>query len=141
MTAFLKGRRLLIVEDEMLVLMQIETVLEELGCVVYAAADVAKALHLFEREQFDAAIIDVNLGEENSYPIADALAKRGTPFAFSTGYGDHGERIDFAQRPILKKPYVRAALIDVCRQLLVPDHLPGAAYDKGASGPDHSPRI
>lgn len=127
MTGFLAGRRMLIVEDEMLVLMQIEMVLEELGCVICAGASVAEALALLGQQEFDAAIIDVNLGGENSYPVADALVQRGIPFAFSTGYGDHGDRGDLNERPVLRKPYVRAALVDVCQQLLTPKPLPAAA--------------
>jgi CheY-like chemotaxis protein len=119
MTDLLMGRRILVVEDEMLVLMNIEMALEDLGCsAISAAATVADALHVLSSHQFDAALVDVNLGGEKSYPVADALAHRGIPFAFCTGCGDHGDREDLNRRPVLKKPYLRADLVAIVRQLV-----------------------
>lgn len=119
MTDLLAGRRILVVEDEMLVLMNVVTVLEELGCsVICTAASVTQALLLLAEHEFDAAVLDVNLRGELSYPVADALRQRGIPFAFSTGYGDHGERFDFDDRPLLRKPYPRAAFIGVVEHLM-----------------------
>ena len=103
----------------MLVLMNIESTLEDLGCTsIAAAATVSEALALINNGPFDAAIIDINLGGERSYPVADALARRAIPFAFSTGYGELGKRIDFADRPMLRKPYVRRDLIAVVKSLI-----------------------
>lgn len=129
MSGLLAGRRILVVEDEMLVLMHLETTLEELGCTaIFSAAGVAEALALLDKERFDAAILDVNLGAEKSYPVAEALAERGIPFAFSTGYSDHGDRAaDFDERPVLRKPYVTAALAAVLEQLLTNEPWPVAA--------------
>lgn len=122
MTDFLAGRRILVVEDEMLVLMNIEMAFADMGCCdLYAAANVAEALALLDKISFDAAIVDVNLGGEKSYPVADALAQRGIPFSFSTGYSDHGERADLEDRPLLRKPYTRAALASVFERLLPPE--------------------
>jgi CheY-like chemotaxis protein len=95
MTDILTGRRILVVEDEMLVLMNIELALTDLGCsTILAAATVSQALALLSQHDVDIAIIDVNLAGENSYPVADVLSKRGIPFAFSTGCADHGDRTD-----------------------------------------------
>lgn len=128
MTGLLSGRRILVVEDEMLILMNIEVTLEELGCsAISAAANVADALALLACQRFDAAMIDVNLGGDKSYPIADALSRLGTPFAFSTGYGDHGERLDLDNRPVLRKPYLRSDLIAVFKQLVAGAPLPEVA--------------
>lgn len=125
MTGLLSGRRMLVVEDEMLVLMNIEIAFEELGCsAIHAAASVAEALALLVRHDFDAALVDVNLSGEKSYPVADALAQLGIPFIFSTGYSDHGDRPDLEDRPVLRKPYTSAALIAAFESLLPDEPLP-----------------
>ncbi len=128
MTGLLSGRRILLVEDEMLVLMNLEMTLEDLGCsAVSAAGSVAGALSLIGQHSFDAAIIDINLGGDKSYPVADKLMERGIPFAFSTGNGDHGDRSDLDDRPMLKKPYLTADLIAVFERLIAKKSFPNAA--------------
>jgi CheY-like chemotaxis protein len=119
MTGLLTGCRILVVEDEMLVLMNIEMALEDLGCsAITATGSVAGAISLIAQQSFDAAIIDVNLGGDKSYPVADKLTERGIPFAFSTGNGDHGDRSDLDDRPVLKKPYLTADLVAVLEKLM-----------------------
>ena len=111
MNKFLSGRRVLVVEDEMLVLMNIEAVLADLGCeAVSAAATVARALALMEAQRFDLAMLDVNLGGQTSYFVADSLALSSIPFVFSTGYGKHGIEARFGDRPVLRKPYTEEQL-------------------------------
>lgn len=128
MTGLLTGRRILVVEDEMLVLMNIEMALEDLGCsAITAAGNVEGALSLIAQQTFDAAIVDVNLGGDKSYPVADKLTERGIPFAFSTGYSDHSAGSDFSDRPVLKKPYLRADLVAVFEQLIANKPLPSEA--------------
>ena len=128
MIGLLAGHRILVVEDEMLLLMNIEMALEELGCSdIRAAASVAEALALLDLREFDAALLDVNLGGEKSYPVADALIARGIPFAFSTGYGDHGDRAELGDRPLLRKPYLRSDLVAVLEQLAADRPWPAAA--------------
>jgi hypothetical protein len=70
---------------------------------------------------------DVNLNGEKSYAVADALARHGIPFVFSTGYGDHGDRAEFADRPLLRKPYMRGALVAALVALVPPGPLGAAA--------------
>jgi CheY-like chemotaxis protein len=119
MTSILSNCRILVVEDEMLILRNIELTLGDLGCsTIFAVATVSQALALLSQHDFDIAIIDVNLAGEKSYPVADALSERGIPFAFSTGCSDHGGRTHFDSRPTLRKPYVRARLEAVLTQLL-----------------------
>lgn len=121
----LSDRRILVVEDEMLVLMSIETMLEDLGCTtIGSSATVAGALALLEQTSFDAAILDLNLGGESSYPVADALINSGIPFVFSTGYGHQGERTDLANRPVLRKPYAATQLTAQLSLLLNIEPLP-----------------
>jgi CheY-like chemotaxis protein len=118
-TGLLAERSILVVEDEMLVLMNVEAVLEDLGCSsIHAAASVEEALILLSQNQFDAAILDVNLSGQKSYPVADALTERGVPFAFSTGYGDLGERADLNRCPVLRKPYLRSDLVTMLKVLV-----------------------
>ena len=73
----------------MLVLLNVEDILADLGCTsVTAAATVDQALDLIDANVFDAAMVDVNLDGRKSYPVADALAARGVPFVFATGYDE-----------------------------------------------------
>jgi len=119
MNKLLSGRSVLVVEDEMIVLLGIEDLLTDLGCAaVVAAATVDQALALIRAQTFDAAILDVNLDGQPSYPVADALASRGVPFIFSTGYGDAGLGGSFRDRPVLRKPYRDEELAEMLTGLL-----------------------
>jgi CheY-like chemotaxis protein len=114
----LSGRRVLVVEDEMMVLLLIEDMLSELGCEsVTTAATVDQALALMDGRVFDVAMLDVNLNGQKSYPVADALAARHVPFVFATGYSDHVTRDGYPGRPVLKKPFKFEALVDILGQL------------------------
>jgi CheY-like chemotaxis protein len=118
MGRLLSGRRVLVVEDEMFVLTLIESMLADLGCeAVSAAATVDQALALIDAEVFDAAVLDVNLSGQKSFPVAEALAARGVPFAFSTGYGSLGKDC-YEDRPLLKKPFRDQELVGVFARLL-----------------------
>jgi CheY-like chemotaxis protein len=106
MHRLLSGRRVLVVEDEMMVLMNIEDALADLGCeAVSVAATVDDALVLLDAGSFDVAMLDANLGGQASHRVADALASLSIPFVFSTGYGEHGIETRFGDRPVLRKPY------------------------------------
>ena len=124
MTGRLAGRSILVVEDEMLVLMSIETSLGDLGCTATSVGTVDDALTKLLDTSFDAAMLDVNLRGEKSYPVADALALRGIPFVFSTGYGHHDDRPDFADRPVLRKPYINDHLVAALSALMGPNKRP-----------------
>lgn len=104
-------RRILIVEDETIVAMLLEDILYELGyAVVGPYARVDPALAALESEDVDGAVLDVNLVGERSYPIADALAERGKPYVFVTGYGLAGLDEAYRDRPVLQKPFTRDGL-------------------------------
>lgn len=98
--------RILIVEDEMLVAMNIEDMLLDLGHEVAGIASrLAPALSLAGEASIDAAMLDVNLAGETSFPVADLLAARGIPFVFATGYGLQGIEERYRDRPLLQKPF------------------------------------
>src|SRR5262245_55353412 len=79
--------KVLVVEDEFLVAMDIESMLEELGCQVVASVPrLRKALDVASSLDFDLAVLDINLAGEVVYPLAFRLNERGTPFMFTTGY-------------------------------------------------------
>ena len=114
MDRLLSGRRILVVEDEMLVLIMIEDMLADLGCEsVSTAATVNQALALIDAQIFDAAMLDMNLNGSKTFDVADALAARGVPFAFSTGYSGHDIRDGYRDRPVLKKPFMTKQLAEI----------------------------
>ena len=108
------GRRVLIVEDESLVAMLLETILEDMGCVaVGPAATVDEGLRMVsEEEVVDAALLDVNVAGKQVFPIAEALKARGVPFVFSTGYGEGGLPDEWRGQATLQKPFTEAAVRD-----------------------------
>ena len=112
----LAGKKVLLVEDEMVLAMMAEDTLQELGCSVVSASRVAGALALAQNQSFDVALLDVNVAGEEVYPVAAALMVRGVPFVFASGYGQGGLRHDFKMRRALEKPYrqedIKLALIE-----------------------------
>jgi CheY-like chemotaxis protein len=98
--------RVLIVEDEMLVAMNIEDMLLDLGHEVAGIASrLGPALALARDGAFDVAMLDVNLAGDRSFPVADLLIERGIPFLFATGYGLDGIEEKYRDRPVLQKPF------------------------------------
>ena len=115
-------RRILLVEDEIFVVWLLEDMLTDLGCaIVGPASSVNQALAMIDAEAIDAAVLDVNLNGQMSYPIADALAARAVPFVFSTGY-DKDTLLDRYRQtfPVLQKPIQRSELSDTLAKLLTP---------------------
>jgi CheY-like chemotaxis protein len=99
------ARRILIVEDEWLIADFLSALLEEAGYeTIGPAPSVERALAVLSQETPDAAILDVMLGREKSYPVAEALTTRNIPFVFTTGYLTSELPEKFAARPIVSKP-------------------------------------
>jgi len=104
-------RRILIVEDEMLIGMLLEDMLVDIGHDVAAVVPRLKeALAAVQCETFDLAILDVHLHGESAFPVADALIAKGIPFVFATGYGERGLPETYRGRPVLQKPFARTDL-------------------------------
>ena len=113
----LKGSRVLIVEDAVLLAMELETGLSEAGAdIVGPAYELEEAMALLDRP-IDAAVLDANLNGRSVSPVAEALAKRHVPFVFATGYGEAGGAPGGFDAPVIRKPYdvtqVAAAVADL----------------------------
>lgn len=105
-SSVLASRRILVVEDEPLVAMLEEDLLLEAGAeIVGPATSVAQALTLIGDGDLDGAVLDVNLGEETAFPVAERLTELGVPFVFVTGYGRQGLIERHAHRPVIRKPF------------------------------------
>jgi DNA-binding response OmpR family regulator len=99
------GNRIMIVEDEALVAMALRQSLDEMGFSVLGPfSRITEALAALRSNHIDAAVLDVNLGGELVYPLADVLAASQVPFIFVTGYGSEEVDRRFAGIPVLQKP-------------------------------------
>ena len=116
----LAGRRVLLVEDETLVLMNLEDIVEALGCtIVGPAMRISRAMELLDGlPELDAAVLDVNLGGETIFPVAERLAERGIPMVFTTGYGREGLPADWHDAVVLQKPYAQEDLARCLREAI-----------------------
>jgi CheY-like chemotaxis protein len=115
----LRGLRVLVVEDEPIVSLALQDMLAELECeVVGTAARLESALKLAHQLTFDIAVLDINLGGKRVDPVAHAVAARGLPVLFATGYGRESAP-PHAAGPVLEKPYepigLRRALSEALR--------------------------
>ena len=108
----LRDRRILVVEDEYLIAMNLQDGLENAGSVVLGPVpSVEKAIKKIESEpHIDAAVLDVNLGGALAYPVADMLVARKIPFVFTSGYDDSVFRTRYAHVKNCPKPYLFRAI-------------------------------
>ena len=103
--------RVLLVEDEALVAMMIQDTLAEFGFQVVGPLSAAsEALAAARESHFDAAVLDINLGDGLVYTVAEILGLRGVPFVFVTGYDVDSVDPRFGDIPILQKPIERDML-------------------------------
>lgn len=107
----LTGCRVLVVEDEVLIGMVLEDILDMLGCkLAGSAATMDEAWRALDAGPFDLAILDVNIGADPIFPLADAVRERGLPVIFATGSLPDSLPARFADCPVLEKPYVYAGV-------------------------------
>src|SRR5262249_3211871 len=112
-----QAKRILVVEDEVMIAMLLEDMLGELGYTVAAeAARIDEALEATKNADFDCAMPDAKRTGQPVSPVADALVARGTPFVFATGYGELPE--PYRNRPTLKKPFQMDGLKQVLQSAL-----------------------
>jgi CheY-like chemotaxis protein len=126
--------RVLVVEDESLIAMLVEDGLETLGYeVVGPVGTVDAALRIVEQTPFDLALLDINLGGKQSFPIAEALESRGIPYVFLTGYDRSSLPLAFQHRFGLQKPFRMSALQQALEKL--------QGSGRGGNAPAHRPTL
>jgi CheY-like chemotaxis protein len=117
----LEGMRVLVVEDEALVALMLQDMLADLGCGLAGSAETVEAAlaEIAHIEPIDAAILDVHLGGELVFPVADELSHRHIPFVFSTGFGPKDLAERYPDSAYLAKPYGPEALAAALARLRV----------------------
>ena len=105
------GKRVLVVEDELMIRMLLQDMLADLGHrLAGEAGGIEEALALAKEGAFDVAILDVNLNGQPISPVVEILIDRGLPFVFATGYGQRGVPEPYRNTPTLQKPFQADAL-------------------------------
>ena len=113
----LTGKKVLLVEDEFIVAENTAEMLRELGAeVVGPAARLASGLRIARTEQFDSAVLDINIAGERSDPIAEVLRERGIPYVLATGYGNMAAQ--GPDVPVLDKPYTKLGLQEALTRIM-----------------------
>src|SRR5215218_5023171 len=110
--AALTGKSVLLVEDEYLIANDVAQALKKCGAnIVGPARRVRLALDLIEGERIDGAVLDINLGRERVYQVAEALRNRNIPFVFTTGYDESIIDQSYAGVPVCPKPNDKRVLL------------------------------
>ncbi|WP_102960839.1 response regulator [Mangrovicella endophytica] len=121
MTGTLADKRILIVEDEYFIASELKRTLKNEGAVVVGpVSDLEGGLMLAE-EPLDAAVLDVNLEETLSYPIADRLSSRGIPYMFLTGYDGWSLPAQHRETARLAKPFMSKSVVAMVEKLVSPE--------------------
>ncbi|MHC2453889.1 light-regulated signal transduction histidine kinase (bacteriophytochrome)/CheY-like chemotaxis protein [Rhizobium leguminosarum] len=117
----LSGLNVLLVENNLIIAMDGEDILRRLGADVATAPSVTEAMEILAGQSFDLALLDVNLGDETSFGIADRLAADGVPFIFATGYGEGiAQANSHSDAPVLQKPYTMEGVTDILARVPLP---------------------
>ncbi|RFB05633.1 response regulator [Parvularcula marina] len=102
----LAGKRVLIVEDEFFVALEVEEALQSFGCdTVGPFLNLEKAMAAADREDFDLAVLDINLDRTMAYPLADELNEKKIPFVFVTGYAENDLPKKYRLEVRVQKPF------------------------------------
>lgn len=118
----LRGARVLIVEDAVLLALELQIGLSAAGAMIVGPAyELEEALELVS-QPIDAAVLDANLNGQSVTPVAEALSRRGIPFIFATGYGEAGDAPGGFDAPVIRKPYDVAQVAAAVAELLSGDH-------------------
>lgn len=113
------GKRVLVVEDEAFLGLEMGAMLRDSGMVpVGPIGRNSEALRMIEDVAIDCALLDVNLNGESTEAVASALASRSIPFVFVTGYGRDNLPARFRDAPLVMKPFAEQKLIAAIRKLL-----------------------
>jgi DNA-binding response OmpR family regulator len=135
----LHGKRILVVEDEPLIAMEIVATLQEAGCAVAGpTANVAAAVALVEAG-CDGALLDANLSGEPVGELAATLTRAGVPFAFVTGYDSEALPPPFRSAPLLRKPFTSDRLVATVTALFARRDFPEGrvvSFERPAAGRD-----
>ena len=139
-TAIGTGRNILLVEDEHLLAVMLQDLLHDTGYLVTHADTLEQAMESVARERFDAAVLDVNLGEDEVYPVAERLRAMAVPFFFASARGAAGLSHAFRDHPIVPKPYridqIEAMLEAALRGDLVDGRSRGGAGGEARPAPN-----
>ena len=108
----LQGLTVLLVEDSLIIALDAEDILQRVGASLATASTLEAAHDLLDRLRPDLAILDINLGDQTSFSIADRLADQGIPFFFASGYGEQAKLpMEHRARTVVQKPYTTGNLI------------------------------
>jgi DNA-binding response OmpR family regulator len=115
----LRGRRVLVVEDELAIVALVESLLEDEHCqIVGPYGTVHEAIGAANSEALDLAVLDINLVGEMVFPVADVLAARGIPFLMLSGYGKEALPPNRRHWPVCGKPFRLDELISLLAGLI-----------------------
>ena len=114
----LRGARILIVEDEYYIADELSRVVSDAGArVIGPCSTLGKAMDAVAADNFDCAVVDLNLHGESAAPVVDALIAEGKSFAIATGYGDSAVPAHLKQAPRIEKPFDPPAIVQMLVQL------------------------
>jgi DNA-binding NtrC family response regulator len=127
----LEGCRVLVADDEPLIAMNLsEELLAEGAIVIGPTASVEDAMGLLAQEKVEAAVVDIRLGTQLAYPLADALDGQGVRFVFATGCDLDTVPEKYAHVPICQKPYMISAIIEALALSAASNEQPTNAHDR-----------